>query len=155
MGLFGRIVFVEEITNLQEQGFISKLDITLLKIRDKRIDQDKSLLFSLNTDIKFNVDAVASGESDVMFNDAYIAEKEYFNKWYKDLYKPAFDYLIGLKSNTLMLFDRIDIGTNLYEYAKELYSDKSVFYIDGSIDVHEREKIRSAFEQSDGNILIA
>ena len=155
MGLFGRIVFVEEITKLQEQGFISKLDITLLKIRDKNVDQDKSLLFSLNTDIKFNADAVASGESDVMFNDAYIAEKEYFNKWYKDLYKPAFNYLISLKSNTLMLFDRIDIGTNLYEYAKELYSDKNVFYIDGSIDVHEREKIRSAFEQSDGNILIA
>ena len=155
MGLFGRIVFVEEITKLQEQGFISKLDITLLKIRDRNVDQDKSLLFSLNTDIKFNADAVASGESDVMFNDAYIAEKEYFNKWYKDLYKPAFDYLISLKSNTLMLFDRIDIGTNLYEYAKELYSDKNVFYIDGSIDVHEREKIRSAFEQSDGNILIA
>ncbi len=155
IGLFGKIVFVEEITKLQEQGFISKLDITLLKIRDKNVDRDRKLLFSLNTDIKFNADAVASGESDVMFNDAYIAEKEYFNKWYKDLYRPAFEYLISLKSNTLMLFDRIEIGTNLYEYAKELYSDKNVFYIDGSIDVHERECIRSAFEQSDGNILIA
>lgn len=155
IGMFGRIVFVEEITKLQDQGFISKLDITLLKIRDKSIDKDKSLLFSLNTDIKFNADAVASGESDVMFNDAYIAEKEYFNKWYKDLYKPAFEYLINLKSNTLMLFDRIDIGTNLYEYAKQLYTDKNVFYIDGSIDVHEREAIRAKFEESDGNLLIA
>ena len=153
--MFGRIVFVEEITHLQEQGFISKLDITLLKIRDKSIDEDKSLLFSLNTSIKFNADAVASGESDVMFNDAYIAEKEYFNKWYKDLYKPAFEYLIGLNSNTLMLFDRIDIGTSLYEYAKQLYSDKNVYYIDGSIDVHAREEIRSKFEESDGNLLIA
>lgn len=155
MGMFGRIVFVEEITKLQEQGFISKLDITLLKIRDKNVDKDKNLLFSLNTDIKFDAEAVANGESDVMFNDAYIAEKEYFNKWYKDLYKPAFEYLISLNTNTLMLFDRIEIGTNLFEYAKELYSDKNVFYIDGSIDVHEREQIRSSFEQSDGNILIA
>ena len=96
-------------------------------------------MFSLNTDIKFDAEAVANGESDVMFNDAYIAEKEYFNKWYKDLYKPAFEYLISLNTNTLMLFDRIEIGTNLFEYAKELYSDKNVFYIDGSIDVHERE----------------
>ena len=153
--MFGRVVFTEEITKLQEQGFISQLDITLLKIRVKSIDYDTKLLFSLNTDIKFNAEAVANGESDVMFNDAYIAEKDYFNKWYKDLYKPAFEYLMSLKSNTLMLFDRIDIGTSLYEYAKELYKDKSVYYIDGSLDVHDREDIRAKFEKSDGNLLIA
>ena len=28
MGMFGRVVFTEEITKLQEQGFISQLDIT-------------------------------------------------------------------------------------------------------------------------------
>lgn len=78
--MFGRVVFIEEITNLQDKGFISKLDITLLKIRVKSIDYDTKLLFSLNTDIKFNADAVANGESDVMFNDAYIAEKDYFNR---------------------------------------------------------------------------
>ena len=155
IGMFGRVVFTEKITNLQDQGFISKLDITLLKIRDKVVDQDKSLLFSLNTNIHFNAEAVENGESDVMFNDAYIAEKDYFNKHYKDMYKPAFKYLMALKTNTLMLFDRIEIGTNLYEYAKELYEDKNVYYIDGSIDVHEREKIRAAFEESDGNLLIA
>ena len=155
IGMFGRIVFVEEITKLQKEGFISKLDITLLKLHDKIIDQDKSLLFSLNTNIKFNAEAVANGESDVMFNDAYIAEKEYFSKHYKDMYKPAFEYLMKLNTNTLMLFDRIEIGTNLYEYAKELYKDKNVYYIDGSIDVHEREKIRERFEMSDGNLLIA
>ena len=155
MGMFGRIVFIEEITKLQDQGFISKLDITLLKIRDKNVDNDRKLLFSLNTDIKFNAEAVATCESDVMFNDAYIAEKEYFNKWYKELYKPAFEYLISLKSNTLMLFDRIEIGTNLYEYAKELYKDKNVYYIDGSTNVNDREDIRSKFEASDGNLLIA
>ena len=123
-GMFGRTLYKVSITDLQDQGFISNVDITLLKVRSKSIDANKNLLFSLNTDIKFNKDAVEAGESDVMFNDAYIAEKEYFNKWYKDLYKPVFEYLIKLNSNTLMLFDRIDIGTGLYEYAKELYVDK-------------------------------
>lgn len=153
--MFGRIVFTEEITKLQDQGFISKLDITLLKIRDKIIDDDHNLLFSLNTSIKFNQEAVENGESDVMFNDAYIAEKEYFDKHYKDMYRPAFEYLVKLQTNTLMLFDRIDIGKHLYEYAKELYKDKNVYYIDGSIDVHDRETIRAKFEESDGNLLIA
>ena len=154
-GLFGKTVFTQDIVDLQKRGFISNLDITLLKMRDKAVDADTSLLFSLNTKVKFNAEAVDAGESDVMFNDAYIAEKEYFNKWYKDLYKPAFEYLIDLKSNTLMLFDRIEIGTNLFEYAKELYKEKSVFYIDGSVDVHQREQIRQEFEKSDGNLLIA
>ena len=43
----------------------------------------------------------------------------------------------------------------MYEYAKELYSDKNVYYIDGSVDVHVREEIRKNFEKSDGNLLIA
>lgn len=154
-GMFGKTLYKVSITDLQEQGFISNVDITLVKVRSKQVDADKSLLFSLNTDVKFNKEAVDAGESDVMFNDAYIAEKEYFNKWYKDLYKPVFEYLMSLNSNTLMLFDRIDIGTGLYEYAKELYAEKNVFYIDGSVDVHERERIRALFEQSDGNLLIA
>ena len=117
-GMFGKTLYKIDITDLQSQGFISDIDITLLKVRSKQIDSDKSLLFSLNTDIKFSKEAVEAGQSDVMFNDAYIAEKEYFNKWYRDLYKPVFEHLMQLKTNTLMLFDRIDIGTGLYEYAK-------------------------------------
>ena len=142
--MFGKVLFTEKITSLQKKGFISNLDITLLKIRDKAVDEDSSLLFSLNSKVKFNAEAVAMGESDVMFNDAYNAEKDYFNAHYKDLYKPVFKYLIDLKSNTLMLFDRIEIGTNLYEYAKSLY-----------VDMHLREDIRQNFEKSDGNLLIA
>ena len=70
MGMFGRVVFTEEITKLQEQGFIAQLDITLLKIRVRSIDHDTKLLFSLNTDIKFNAKAAATGGSRVMFNDS-------------------------------------------------------------------------------------
>ena len=155
IGMFGQIVHTETIVDLQKQGFISKLDITCLKIRDKHVDENSNLLFSLNTIHKFDAEAVQAGESDIMFNDAYNDEKEYFTKYYKELYKPVFEYIQQLNSNTLMLFDRIEIGKNLFEYATELYKDKNVFYIDGSIDVHTREDIRAKFEQSDGNLLIA
>ena len=44
----------------------------------------------------------------------------------------------------------------MFEYAKELYADeKNVYYIDGSIDVNERERVRASFEKSDGNLLLA
>lgn len=111
------------------------------------------MLFNLHTTRKYRPDE--NGFSEIEFDEASKAEHEYFSKHYKDLYKPVFEYVKLLKSNTLVLFDRIEIGQNLFSYAKELYDDKSVFYIDGSIPVEEREKIRASFEAADGNLLFA
>ena len=153
LGLFSRIVYQEDITTLQQKGYISKLKITLLKITDKVVEEDTNLLFNLHTARKYRPDE--TGYSDIAFDDANKAEHEYFAKHYKDLYKPVFEYVKTLSSNTLILFDRIEIGQNLFEYAKELYDNKNVFYIDGSVDVKFREEIRTTFEKSDGNLLFA
>ena len=153
-GMFSRVVYRENITDLQDRGFISKLKITLLNIVDKRVEGNKDLLFSLDTTRKYKPDEF--GNSDIAFNDSYNAEHDYFAKYYKDLYKPVFEYLLSMNQNTLILFDRIEIGQNLFEYAKELYAGKKdVYYIDGSIDVKEREFARDQFEKKDGNLLIA
>lgn len=151
--MFSKIVYQEDITALQQKGYISKLKITLLKITDKVVEADTSLLFNLHTTRKYRPDE--TGYSDIAFDEASKAEHEYFAKHYKDLYKPVFEYVKSLSTNTLVLFDRIEIGQNLFAYAKELYGDKSVFYIDGSIDVRVREDIRASFESSDGNLLFA
>lgn len=153
IGMFGRVVLTENITTLQTKGFISKLKITLLKIIDTVVQKNRKLLFHPYSEVRYQVDE--TGYSDINFNDAYIAEHEYFEKNYRDLYQPVFNYLYNLNSNTLILFDRIEIGQNLFQFAKELYKHKKVFYIDGSIDVKERENIRNEFEQTDGNLLIA
>ena len=153
-GMFGKTVYVENITTLQQQGFISKLKITLLKIKDKAVENDRSLLFHSNSTRKYEVDENGNA-IDILFDDAYKAEHEYFEKNYKELYKPVFDYLYNLNSNTLILFTRIEIGKNLFELAKGYYKNKNVYYIDGSIDVSEREQTRQKFEQSDGNLLLA
>ena len=153
-GMFSRVVYREKITDLQDRGFISKLKITLLNIVDNRVVAAKTLLCNLETTRKYKPDEF--GNSDIAFNEAYAAEHEYFAKYYKDLYKPVFEYLLGLEQNTLILFDRIEIGQNLFEYAKELYAGKKeVYYIDGSIDVKQRELARDQFEKDDGNLLIA
>lgn len=154
IGMFSKIVYKEDITTLQEQGFISKLKITLLKITDTNVENNKNYLFHINANVKYKPDEY--GNSQIMFDDAYKAEHEYFAKYYKNLYQPIFEYLFTLQSNTLILFDRIEIGKNLYEYAKELYQNqKDVYYIDGSIDVNTRENVRNEFEKQDGNLLIA
>lgn len=153
-GLFSKTVFVEDITTLQRKGYISKLKITLLKITDTVVENDDSLLFHRYSKVKFKPDEF--GYSEIAFNESYNAENEYFQKHYVDLYKPVFDYLLSLPQNTLILFDKIEIGQNLHALAKELYEGKkNVFYIDGSIDVSKREEVRSGFEKSDGNLLLA
>lgn len=153
LGLFSKIVCTEEITDLQKRGFISKLKITSVQITDSAVEADRDMLFNLNTTRKYRPDEF--GYSEIAFDDANKAEHEYFAKHYKDLYKPVFEYVKSLNSNTLILFDRIEIGQNLFEYAKQLYQDKSVYYIDGSVDVNVRESIRTEFEKTDGNLLFA
>lgn len=153
LGMFSKIVYQKKITDLQDAGNISKLRITLLKIIDKYVESNTDLLFNLNSTKKFRPDEF--GFSDIAFDDASRAENEYFVKHYKELYVPVFEYVKNLNSNTLILFDRIEIGQNLFEYAKELYQNKNVFYIDGSIAVKDREEIRANFEKSDGNLLFA
>ena len=137
IGLFSKIVYEKDIVGLQEAGFISKLKITLLKITDSVVEENRNYLFNLNPLVKYHEDEF--GQSDIAFDDAYKAEHKYFEEHYRDLYKPVFDYLFTLSTNTLILFDRIEIGTNLFNYAKELYPDRNVYYIDGSIDVAVRE----------------
>ncbi len=154
IGMFGRILYTEDIVKLQDAGYISKLKITLLKITDPIIENDKNCLFNTHSSRKYKPDEF--GYSDITFDEANNAEHDYFEKHYTELYKPVFDYLFNLNSNTLILFDRIEVGKNIYEYAKTLYAGKkNVFYIDGSIDVKEREVTRANFEKSDENLLIA
>lgn len=152
-GMFGKTVYTEDITRLQDAGYISKLKITLLKIKDNAVAENRQLLFHENSDIKYHVDEF--GQSNIMFDDAYNAEHKYFEDHYKELYQPVFSYLFNLNTNTLILFDRIEIGQNLFSLAAELYPHKNVYYIDGSIEVAEREKTRASFEEKDGNLLIA
>lgn len=154
VGMFGRVVYTEDIVKLQDEGYISKLKITLLKITDSVVENDRNYLFHTNSLRKYCPDEF--GYSDIAFDEANKAEHEYFEKHYADLYKPVFEYLFNLSSNTLILFDRIEVGKNIFEYAKQLYAGKKeVFYIDGSIDVKDREEARDNFEKCDGNLLIA
>jgi superfamily II DNA or RNA helicase len=75
-GMFGKTVYTEDITSLQERGYISKLKITLLKIKDNVVAADKNILFNLETTRKYRPDEF--GNSDILFDEAYKAEHEYF-----------------------------------------------------------------------------
>ena len=155
IGMIGRVVYREDVTSLQDKGYISKLKITLLDIMHKQVEGNRSLLFHTDSKVKYHQDEF--GQSEIFFNDAYKAEMEFFKTRYEELYTPIFDYLKTLPENTLVLFDSLDIGKSLFELAKDkLALDKrGIFYIDGSQKVELREEVREAFEREDGNILFA
>lgn len=154
-GMIGRVVYREEVTSLQDKGYISKLKITLLDVLHKQVEGNRNYLFHLDAKTKYHPDEF--GQSEIFFNDAFKAESEFFKTNYEELYTPILDYLKTLQENTLVLFDSLEIGKSLFELGKEKLSSKKkgIFYIDGSQKVELREDIREAFEEDDGNVLFA
>lgn len=125
--MFGRVVYKENPMDLQNGGYISKLRITVYSVCDKAVEADRSLLFHQDSAVKY----VSSNVNGINFDDAARAEHEYFAKWYGDLYRPVLDKAAQMEGNTLVLFDKIDIGQNLFAKFRELHPGKPSFYTDG------------------------
>lgn len=153
--MLGRVVYKEEITTLQSKGYISKLKITLLDIFHRAVENNRNLLFNSHPNVKY--DSSNPNESEIFFNDAYLAEMDFFKNNYEELYTPIIQYLKNLPENTLVLFDSIEIGKSLFELAKSNLSldKKGIYYIDGSQKIEDRENVRNKFEENDGNVLFA
>lgn len=152
IGMFSRVVFKEQITHLQDQGFISKLKITLLDVVSKEVENNRQLLFNLNTTRKYKPDEF--GNSDIAFDESFNAEFAYFNLKYIELFTPVIEYVAKLPENSLVLFDKIEVGKNLFELASNMGTSKKIHYIDGATPVKQREEIRKHLEQDGDNILI-
>jgi superfamily II DNA or RNA helicase len=56
VGMLGRVVYREEVTSLQDKGYISKLKITLLDILHREVEGNRNYLFNLNPKIKYHQD---------------------------------------------------------------------------------------------------
>lgn len=151
IGLFSRIFYTEDVVKLQKEGYLTNLNITLLNIVDSLIENNRNCLFNVHSKIKYSED------NNIAFNDAYNAEIEYVTNNYEKLYSPTFSYILNnFSGNTLILFDRIEFGKNMFELAKESFPESTnICYIDGSTPVEERENIREIFEKSNNNILFA
>lgn len=150
IGMFGKIVHIEDILTLQTKGYLSKLNIVSLQIFDKLVDNDKNLLFSLNTSKRYSED-----QTDIKFDDAWHDELEYHSNNFERLYSNALEYISGCTGNVLILFDRIPLGKNLSKLSASRFNSKKIWYIDGSTKIKDRENVRELLEKTDNNILFA
>lgn len=149
VGSFGRVLYVKEITDLQSRGYISSLRINLIRLVDRKVAADRSLLFHEHSKRRFN----ASDMDGIRFNEAYEAETKYVTENYATLYAPILDELGNLEGNTLVLFDRLEFGQGMFELAKSKGWSRKVRYIDGQTPIAEREESRSLLEGSNDNVL--
>lgn len=58
------------------------------------------------------------------------------------------------KQNSIILFQNIDYGTELFNYFRDNIPGKDFYYIDGSVSKDKREIIRKELEKTDGNVKI-
>ena len=150
-GMLGNVVYRENITMLQEAGYISRVVIDEIDITDENVHPD--MLFHLRPRRKYN----PIDYNGIDFDEAYKDEVEYMNANFSREYSPVLEIMEKkMKGNTLVLFDLLELGKGMFELAKEHgLGGKDIFYIDGSTDVSERERIRDLFEESGNNVLFA
>ena len=153
--LTGPVVYKESITHLQDEGYLANVKFVSVKVTDYIVENDRDLLFNLHPRVKYSPE----GDSLIAFSEPYAAETEYMSQHCMDLYSPILTnpkIQFAKDENTLILFDRIEFGKALFEYLKSIkFNDAQIYYIDGSVPIDEREKIRSLCETSQNVIIVA
>lgn len=146
-GVFGKIVKSENLLDLQKRGYITKLKIYRINIFNEEVHNNTKLKFSLNSKYHYNE------LDDTAFNAAYEEETNYTLENFDKLFIPALNEVAKVDGNTLILFDRIQFGKDLYDNVNNKISGKRIWYIDGSTPINIREEMREVLEKTDNNIV--
>ena len=159
-GLTGPKVVDVTVTELQDQGFISKCSFTKLNIDIREVTSNRELLFHPNSIYKVNsMDETGMGL--VGSGDPYRAEVKFMVEKCEKLFQPALDYLMNnttTNDNTIVLFDRTEMGERLFNHLDLLHERGEInripLFLDGSVKLEERERIRKYAEENTGCILL-
>jgi hypothetical protein len=139
IGEFGPIVYEEKTHSLKEQSYVSNFKIIILNIKHT------------NPPI-FDIDIQEPAE-------AYRQEMEFlFSNFRRN--EIIVNLAMRLQENTLIMVDRIEHGETLYRLLDQMYilreiPRRPVYFIQGSTEMEEREKIRSLMEDRRDVIVVA
>lgn len=132
--IFGSVIYKKKSIDLRQDKYISKVRVVALKIDYKNIPQFTRPSMSEPT---------AGYEEEI----TWLHTNDYRNSVIAKL-------INKLDTNTLVLVDRIVHGEHLKEYLKAT-TDKEIYFIQGSVDVEERENLRQLMEETSGVVCIA
>lgn len=126
---------------LMDKGIIStvKIKAILLHHENHKFAEDV-----------FNIKKNGDGQRSWLLEKEYVANSKKRKTFIKNL-------VDKFQSNSLILFQNIEYGSELYNFLKDNCQKKDVFYIDGTTSIEKREYIKSKMEDTTGNpkILVA
>lgn len=132
--IFGPVIYEKISLELRQDKFISNVRIVGLEMEYKNIPE-------------FSRPSISEPTAGYVEETEWLQTNEYRNATMCKLIKK-------LETNTLVLVDRIAHGEHLLEYFKTR-TDKQIYFIQGSVDVEEREKMRQIMEESTNVVCIA
>lgn len=132
--IFGSIIYHLKSIDLRKENYISNVRVVSLEIDYKNVPEFEKASMSRPT---------AEYEAET----TWLQTSEYRNTLISKL-------INKLETNTLVLVDRIAHGEFLLEYLKQR-TDKQIFFVQGSVEVEERDKIKQIMEQQSDIVCIA
>lgn len=130
VGKIGPKIYDCQSFELQEKKYISSSKVKIIHINHNQYKFDKN---KKESPYKQEVD--------------YISTNEFRNKCIASITK-------NVDKNILILVDFLLHGETLYKFLCD-NTDKKVFYINGSVEVKERQKIQDILEKEDNIIIVA
>ena len=133
--IFGPVLYHKKSIELRENHFISKVRVVALELEYKNVPHFTKSNMS---------DPTAGYEEEI----TWLHTNNFRNNIIQKLVK-------NLNTNTLILVDRIVHGEYLLNFLQANLDCKQIFFIQGSVDVQERENVRQIMENQTGIVCIA
>lgn len=130
-GLFGPIEVVTTMKELMDEGHVSNLKI-------------KCIVLNYPLEVRKEYKKLKTYQNEINA----LLSIEARNKFIKNL-------ALSLKDNTLVLFRFRNHGRILEEIIKKEANGRNVYFVDGLVDVEDRERIRQIVETEDDAIIVA
>jgi superfamily II DNA or RNA helicase len=132
--VFGQALYKKQSIDLREQKYISKVQIATIKIEYTNIPQ-------------FTIPSMDNPTAGYEEEITWLQTHNFRNKIIAKLVNK-------LQTNTLILVDRIIHGEHLLEFLSN-HTDKQIYFVQGSVEVEEREKIRTLMESTNNIVCVA
>lgn len=129
-GLFGQINKVTTTTELIEQNHVAELRIKAIILDYPEVDCKNAKNLTYQQELQ------------------WIVQNPDRNKFLRNL-------ALSLEGNSLVLFNFVDHGKQLFQMIKDKAPDRNVYFVHGGVDAEEREEIRSLVEGHNNAIIVA
>jgi len=132
--IFGPILYQKKSIDLRSEKYISKVRVISLKMNYKNIP-------------KFTKPSMSEPTAGYEEELTWLHTNSFRNSTIAKI-------INKLETNTLILVDRITHGEHLLDFLTK-NTEKKCFFVQGSVDVVERDKIKELMEKTDGVVCIA